>query len=149
MAKIIAKNKKAGFEYHIVETFEAGIVLSGTEVKSCREGKMSIKESYARFISGELFLVNSHVAPYETASFNNHEEKRNRKLLLNKSELRKLRGKVAQQVYTLVPLKAYFNDKNILKIEIALATGKKHYDKRDDIKKRDMHRDAMRELKRR
>ncbi len=149
MVKLIARNKKAGFDFQILETFEAGIVLTGTEVKSCRAGKMSIKESYARFIKGELFLVNSHIAVYETGSYNNHDEKRMRKLLLNKAQMRKLIGKVAEQGLTLVPLKAYFNDRNLLKIEIALAQGKKSYDKRESLKKKDMQREAMRELKRR
>ena len=148
MDKFIARNKKARHEYHILETIEAGIVLTGTEVKSCRAGKLSIKESYARFIKGELFLVNAHIAPYETGSLFNHEETRTRKLLLSRSEIRKLLGKVNEEGLTLIPVAAYFNERNVLKIELALARGKKLYDKREDIKKRDMHREAMRELKR-
>jgi SsrA-binding protein len=148
MDKYIARNKKARHDYHILETIEAGIVLTGTEVKSCRAGKLSIKESYARFIKGELFLVNAHIAPYETGSLFNHEETRTRKLLLSKPEIRKLLGKVNEEGLTLIPVAAYFNQRNVLKIELALARGKKMYDKREDIKKRDMHREAMRELKR-
>ncbi|HPE28881.1 MAG TPA: SsrA-binding protein SmpB [Candidatus Mcinerneyibacteriales bacterium] len=148
MDKFIARNKKARHDYHILETIEAGIVLTGTEVKSCRAGKLSIKESYARFIKGELFLVNAHIAPYETGSLFNHEETRTRKLLLSRSEIRKLLGKVNEEGLTLIPVAAYFNERNVLKIELALARGKKLYDKREDIKKRDMHREAMRELKR-
>lgn len=148
MDKYIARNKKARHDYHILETVEAGIVLTGTEVKSCRAGKLSIKESYARFIKGELFLVNAHIAPYETGSLFNHEETRTRKLLLSKREIRKLLGKVNEEGLTLIPVAAYFNQRNVLKIELALARGKKMYDKREDIKKRDMHREAMRELKR-
>ncbi|MBN2725784.1 SsrA-binding protein SmpB [Candidatus Mcinerneyibacteriota bacterium] len=148
MDKFIARNKKARHEYHILETIEAGIVLTGTEVKSCRAGKLSIKESYARFIKGELYLVNAHIAPYETGSLFNHEETRTRKLLLSRQEIRKLLGKVNEEGLTLIPLAAYFNQRNVLKIELALARGKKIYDKREDIKKRDMHREAMRELKR-
>jgi SsrA-binding protein len=147
MDKSVARNKKARHDYHILETFEAGLVLTGTEVKSCRAGKMSIKESYARFIRGELYLVNAHIAPYETGSLFNHDEKRMRKLLLSKKEIRRLLGKVNEEGLTLVPLKAYFNERNLLKIELALAKGKKTYDKRQDIKKRDMHREAMREWK--
>lgn len=144
MAKIVAKNKKALHDFQIEETFEAGIVLTGTEVKSCRAGKFSIKESYAKFIHGELYLVNSHIAPYEQASYNNHDEKRLRKLLLTKRELRKLWGKVNEKGYTLVPLKAYFNNRNLLKIEIALARGKNIRDKREDIKRRDLNREMQR-----
>ncbi|HDS03811.1 MAG TPA: SsrA-binding protein SmpB [Firmicutes bacterium] len=147
MDKSVARNKKARHDYHILETFEAGLVLTGTEVKSCRAGKMSIKESYARFLKGELYLVNAHIAPYETGSLFNHDEKRMRKLLLSKKEIRRLLGKVNEEGLTLVPLKAYFNERNLLKIELALAKGKKTYDKRQDIKKRDMHREAMREWK--
>ncbi len=149
MHKIIAQNKKAYHDFHIEEKFEAGIVLTGTEVKSCRTGGISIKESYGRFIKGELILVNSHIAPYKQASIFNHTEKRMRKLLLNKNELRKLLGKVTEKGYTIVPLSVYFNEKNLMKIEIGLARGKQLYDKRDDLKKRDADREMQREYKHR
>ena len=147
MHKIVAQNKKAYHDFHIEEKYEAGIVLTGTEVKSCRTGGISIKESYARFIKGELILVNSHIAPYKQASIFNHTEKRMRKLLMNKKEIRKLIGKVTEKGYTLIPLSVYFNEKNLLKVEIGLARGKQLYDKREDLKKRDVEREMQRTIK--
>ena len=147
MHKAIAKNRKAKFEYHILETFEAGIVLTGTEIKSCRAGSFHINEAYARFIKNELFLVNSTISPYKQASVFNHDEKRLRKLLLNKNELLKLLSKTTEKGLTLIPLSAYFNEKNRLKIELALAQGKKLYDKREDIKKRDINREMQKQWK--
>ncbi len=147
MAKIVARNRKAKHLYHIENTYEAGIVLLGTEVKSARAGRISIKESYARFFDGELYLVNSHISAYKNSSIFNHDEKRMRKLLLKKSELQKLHGKVTQKGYTLIPLKAYFTEKKLLKISIALAKGKNIRDRREEIKKRDIKRDMNKALK--
>lgn len=149
MGKVVAKNKKAKFNYHIEQTYEAGIILVGTEVKSARAGKISIKESYARFLNEELFLINSHISPYKQSSIYNHDPKRKRKLLLKKSQLKKLIGMVTQKGYTIIPLKAYFNDDNILKVLIAVGKGKNIRDKRNEIKKRDIKRDMERSLRNR
>ena len=141
--KIISNNRKAKFNYFFSEFFEAGIALKGSEVKSLRDGKANISESYAIDEQGEIFLVNSHIPSYKESSYNNHDPKRNRKLLLNKREINKLIGKVNREGYTLIPTKLYFK-KGKAKVEIAVAKGKKHYDKRQVQKKRDWNREKAR-----
>ena len=138
--KIISNNRKAKFNYFFTEFFEAGIVLYGSEVKSLRDGRANISESYAFDNKGEIYLVNSHIPSYKESSYNDHEPIRNRKLLLNKKEISKLIGKIHREGYTLIPTKLYFK-KGKAKIEIAVAKGKKHYDKRQAIKKRDWNRE--------
>ena len=137
--KIICNNRKAKFNYFFNEFFEAGIVLKGSEVKSLRDGKANISEAYAIDEQGEIFLLNSHIPSYKESSYNNHDPKRNRKLLLNKREINKLIGKVNREGYTLIPTKLYFK-KGKAKIEIAVAKGKREYDKRQVKKKRDWNR---------
>ena len=144
--KLIANNKKAYHDYFIDETYEAGIALHGTEVKSMRMGKCSIKEAFIRIENGEIFVYGMHVSPYEKGNIFNKDPLRPRKLLLHRSEIRKLIGKMAQKGYTLVPLQVYFKG-SLIKIEIALAKGKKLYDKREDIAKKDQKRAAEREFK--
>lgn len=144
--KLIANNKKAFHDYFIEETFEAGIVLAGTEVKSLRMGKCSVKESFLRIENGEMLLYGMHISPYEKGNIFNKDPLRTRKLLLHKDEIRKLIGKVAEKGFTLVPLKVYFKDSRA-KVEIALARGKKLYDKREAIAEKDRKREAERELK--
>ena len=141
--KIICNNRKAKFNYFFNEFFEAGIVLNGSEVKSLRDGKANISEAYAVDEQGEIFLLNSHIPSYKESSYNNHDPKRNRKLLLNKREINKLIGKVNREGYTLIPTKLYFK-KGRAKIEIAVAKGKRHYDKRQVKKKRDWNREKAR-----
>ena len=141
--KIISNNRKAKFNYFFKEFFEAGIVLMGSEVKSLRDGKANISESYAFDMGGEIFLVNSHIPSYKESSYNNHDPKRNRKLLLNKREINRLMGRVNREGFTLIPTKLYFK-KGKAKIEIAVAEGKKHYDKRHTKKKRDWDRERAR-----
>ena len=141
--KIIANNRKARFNYFFNEFFEAGIVLKGSEVKSLRDCKANISESYAFDIGGEIFLVNSHIPSYKESSYNNHDPKRNRKLLLNKKEINKLMGRVNREGLTLIPTKLYFK-KGKAKVEIAVAKGKKQYDKRHVKKKRDWNREKAR-----
>ena len=141
--KIICNNRKARFNYFFNEFFEAGIVLKGSEVKSLRDGKANISEAYAIDELGEIFLINSHIPLYKESSYNNHNPKRNRKLLLNKREINKLIGRVNREGYTLVPTKMYFK-KGKAKIEIAVAKGKKQYDKRHVKKKRDWDREKAR-----
>ena len=141
--KIISNNRKAKFNYFFNEFFEAGIVLKGSEVKSLRDGKANISESYASDNNGEIFLVNSHIPAYKESSYNNHDPKRNRKLLLNKREINKLIGKINREGFTLIPTKLYFK-KGKAKIEIAVAKGKKQYDKRQTKKKRDWNREKAR-----
>ena len=141
--KIISNNRKARFNYFLSEFFEAGIVLTGSEVKSLRDGKANISESYAFDVAGEFFLVNSHIPSYKESSYNNHDPKRNRKLLLNKREINKLLGRVNREGYTLIPTKLYFK-KGKAKVEIAVAKGKKQYDKRHTKKQRDWDRERAR-----
>ena len=138
--KIICNNRKAKFNYFFNEFFEAGIALKGSEVKSLRDGKANISEAYAIDEQGEIFLLNSHIPSYKESSYNNHDPKRNRKLLLNKREINKLIGKVNREGYTLIPTKLYFK-KGKAKIEIAVAKGKRQYDKRQVKKKRDWNRE--------
>ena len=144
--KIICQNKKAYHEYFIEETYEAGIVLVGTEVKSLRDGKAQLVDSYAVFKGEELFLLNAHISPYSHAARDNHEPTRSRKLLLHKKELHKLQGKINERGFALVPLKLYFS-RGRIKAEIALVKGKKLHDKRETMKKNAMKKDVERELK--
>ena len=141
--KIISNNRKARFNYFFKEFYEAGIVLKSSEVKSLRDGKANISESYAFDEQGELYLVNSHIPSYKQSSYNNHDPKRNRKLLLNKREINKLIGRINREGYTLIPTKLYFK-KGKAKVEIAVAKGKKQYDKRHTKKKRDWDRERAR-----
>ena len=144
--KLIANNKKAYHDYFIEETYEAGIALHGTEVKSLRMGKCSIKESFVRIEKGEVFIYGMHVSPYEKGNIFNRDPLRVKKLLLHKGEINKLVGKIAVKGFTLVPLKVYFKG-SLVKVEIGLAKGKKLYDKRADIAKKDMRREAEKEFK--
>lgn len=144
--KLIANNKKAYHDYFIEEKYEAGIELYGTEVKSLRMGKCSIKESFIRIDHGEVFVYNMHISPYEKGNIFNKDPLRIKKLLLHRSEIRKITGKIAQKGYTLVPLQIYFKG-SLAKVEIGLAKGKKLYDKRQDIAKKDQRRDAERSFK--
>lgn len=145
--QVIARNRKARHEYHIEDRIEAGIVLRGTEVKSIRAGRVNIKDSYATVENNEVFLYNMHIAPYEQANRFNHEPERKRKLLLHKRQIRKLIGYVKNTGYTLVPLQVYFNDSNLVKIELGLARGKKAYDKRQAIAEKTAKRQMERALK--
>lgn len=138
--KVITENRKARHDYHVEETFEAGIVLAGTEVKSLRAGKANLKDSFARVDHGEIFLFNAHISPYEQGNRFNHDPLRTRKLLMHAHEIRKLIGKVQEKGLTLVPLKMYFKNGKA-KVQLALAKGKKLYDKRDDMAARDAKRD--------
>ncbi len=144
--KLVAQNKKAHFEYFLEELFEAGLSLSGTEVKSLRLGKCSLKESFVRIEKGEAFLYNMHISPYEQGNIFNKDPLRTRKMLLHKSEIRRLIGKVKTDGYTIVPVRLYFKG-NYAKVEIALAKGKKLYDKRQDIAKKDQRREAEKSFK--
>lgn len=144
--KLVANNKKAFHDYFIDEKYEAGIELHGTEVKSMRMGKCSIKESFIRIDKGEVFVYGMHVSPYEKGNIFNKDPLRIKKLLLHKAEINKLAGKISEKGYTLVPLQVYFKDGRA-KVEIGLARGKKLYDKRDDLAKKDMKREAEKEFK--
>ncbi|MCL2937355.1 MAG: SsrA-binding protein SmpB [Trichodesmium sp. MAG_R02] len=145
--KIISDNRQARFNYHIIETYEAGVSLQGTEVKSIREGKVNLRDGYALIRNNEAWLLNVHISPYQKAGdFFNHEPRRSRRLLLHKQEIRKLIGKVEQQGLTLVPLRMYFK-RGWVKVDIALAQGKKLYDKRETIKRRDDKRSMQRAIK--
>ncbi len=143
-ANIEIKNKKAGFEYYLLEQFSAGIVLTGTEIKSIRTGKASLNEAYCAFRGHELFVRNMHIAPYSHGTYNNHEPKRERKLLLTARELRKLKTRIEERGFTLVPILLYINEKGLAKLNIALAKGKKLHDKRDTLKKKDIQREVDR-----
>ena len=145
-SRLIANNKKAYHDYFIEETYEAGIALHGTEVKSLRMGKCSIKESFVRIENEEVYIYGMHISPYEKGNIFNRDTLRVKKLLLHKSEIRKMKGKIAEKGYTLVPLKVYFN-RSLVKVEIGLAKGKKLYDKRQDIAKKDQRREAERDFK--
>ncbi|MBS4060318.1 MAG: SsrA-binding protein SmpB [Bacteroidetes bacterium] len=138
------KNKRISFEYFVVETLIAGIVLSGTEIKSIREGKASLSESFCAFKGHELFVREMHIAEYTYGTYNNHEPKRERKLLLNFRELRKLSTKVKEKGFTIVPSVLFIDEKGRAKLEIALVRGKHHYDKREDLKKKDSKRETDR-----
>ncbi len=144
--KLIANNKKAYHDFFIEEKYEAGLVLHGTEVKSLRQGKCSIKESFIRIENGEMFIYGMHISPYEKGNIFNKDPLRAKKLLLHKREIMKLLGKIKEKGYTLVPLQVYFTSGRA-KIEIGLAKGKKLYDKRDDIAKKDQRRESERDFK--
>ena len=144
--KLIANNKKAYHDYFIEDTWETGISLHGTEVKSLRMGKCSIKESFVRIEKGEVFVYGMHISPYEKGNIFNRDPLRVRKLLLHRSEINKIVGKIAEKGYTLVPLKVYIKG-DLIKVEIGLAKGKKLYDKRADIAKKDIRREAEKEFK--
>ncbi len=146
--KVIAKNKKAFFNYEHIEILEAGIALLGSEVKSIRGGHISLKESYAEIRGGEVFLLNCHISPFNPANIFNHEPLREKKLLLHRREIKRLIGKIKEKGYTLVPLKVLINDRGKVKMEIALAKGKRVYQKRETIRQRDLDREMNAELKR-
>ena len=138
------KNKRARFEYEFLDLFTAGIVLKGTEIKSIREGKVNLLDSYCYFNKGELFVKGVHISPYSQGSFYNHEPSRERKLLLNKKELKKLERGLAEKGLTVVPVRLFISDRGIAKLQIALAKGKKIHDKRESIKEKDMKREIDR-----
>ena len=144
--KIISTNRKAHHLYHILESYETGIALVGTEVKSLRLGRANLKDSYAMVKNGEVYLHNMHISPYEQAGHFNHDPTRTRKLLMHRREIKKLLGKTVERGLTLVPLKLYFKG-NVAKVELALAMGKKIYDRRKDIKDREVQRELRRVLK--
>lgn len=146
--KIVATNRKARYEYQFHDTFEAGLVLMGTEIKSIRAGQVSLQEGFVVFEGGEAWLVNVHIAPYDPASGQNHEPRRRRKLLLHRREIDRLQGRAQEKGFTIVPTKLYLKDGRA-KIEIALARGKKQYDKRQTIAERDSKRQVERALKER
>ncbi len=141
--KVVATNRKARHEFFVVETFESGIALKGTEVKSLRQGKASLQESYAIVRKGEVWVVGMHISPYEASPVDAHEPTRDRKLLLHKKEIRRLVGKLSEKGLTLIPLRLYFKN-GIAKVELALARGKRAYDKRESIKQRDLRRELQR-----
>lgn len=147
--KTVAENRRARYDYHIEDTYEAGIALTGTEVKSLRFGEGSITESYAEVDNGQIWLINANIPEFSHGNRFNHEPKRPRKLLLHEREIKKLHGAVAREGMTLVPLSVYFNGRGRAKVELALAKGKKAHDKRDTIKERDWKREASRLLKER
>ena len=144
--KMIANNKKAFYDYFIEDKYEAGIELVGTEVKSLRMGKCSIKEAFVRIQKGEVFIYGMHISPYEKGNIFNRDPLRARKLLLHRYEIRKIEGQIAQKGYTLVPLNVYLKG-SLMKVEIGLAKGKKQYDKRQDIAKKDQRREAEKQFK--
>ena len=144
--KIVATNRKAFHDYHIVETIETGIVLTGTEIKSVREGKVNLRDGYATVRKGEVWLINVHIAPYSHGNRDNHEPRRERKLLLHRREINRLIGKVNERGWTIVPLRMYLR-RNKAKVELALVRGKRLHDKREAIARRDVDRDLRRALK--
>jgi SsrA-binding protein len=144
--KIIAENRKASHDYHLLETFEAGVVLLGTEVKSIREGRVNLRDSFARLEDGEVWVHNIHISPYSHRGYAAHDALRRRKLLLHASEIRKLVGKVEEKGMTLVPVRMYFKNKRV-KIAVSLAKGKKDYDKRETIKRREADRETRAAIK--
>ncbi|AYA77863.1 SsrA-binding protein SmpB [Robertmurraya korlensis] len=148
MGKVVAQNKKANHDYFIEETYEAGMVLQGTEIKSIRNGRINLKDSYARIQNGEIYLLNAHISPYEQGNRYNHDPLRQRKLLLHKREIDKLLGETKEAGYALVPLKVYLKN-GYAKILIGLGKGKKNYDKREDLKKKEAKRDIERAFRER
>jgi SsrA-binding protein len=146
--KTVAVNKPAYYNYEIIESLEAGIALLGSEVKSIREGRISLKESYAEVKDGEVFLVGCHISPYEPANRFNHDPLRRRKLLLRRQEIKRLTGKIKERGLTLVPIKILLTAKGLVKVDVALAKGRKAYEKREVIKDRDREREARAALKR-
>jgi len=148
-AKKIVENRRARHEYHILDTYEAGIALEGMEVKSLREGNASLQDSYAKVENGQVFLYDVHISPYSKADTRKYNAKRKRKLLLHKKEIRRMLGRTQQSGFTLVPTRMYFNEKGKAKVLIAIARGKQLYDKREDIKKEDLRREKATALKER
>jgi SsrA-binding protein len=148
LAKVVARNRKASHQFILEETIECGIALRGSEVKVLRAGQASIEEAYAQIHDGELWLIGMTVPGYESASWTNHAPKRQRKLLVHRRELEKLRQRVEQKKKTLIPLKLYFNERGIAKLTVAVATGKKMHDKRESIREREEKRDIMRAMRR-
>ena len=147
MGKVVSQNKKARHDYFIEETYECGIVLTGTEIKSVRQGRLNLKDSYAKVENSEVIVYNMHISPYEQGNRYNVEAKRPRKLLLHKKEIRKLVGYTAQEGLTLIPLSVYLNDRGLAKVELAVARGKKNYDKRDVMAKKDADRKMQQAIK--
>ena len=145
--KVVASNRKAFHNYSIEEKIEAGLILKGTEVKSLREGRVNLREAYATFVQGKAVLHNCHIGEYSYGNIMNHEPLRTRVLLLHKKQIQKLTGKVQQKGLTIVPLRIYFNTRGIAKIELGLALGKKHYDRRESVKKREAGREMERAMK--
>ncbi len=145
--KVVATNKKARHDYFIEDTYEAGLVLKGSEVKSLRAGRVNLKDSYARVKHGEVFLYNMHISPYAHATYDRPDPLRLRKLLLKKREIRKLVGLVSEKGFALIPLRVYFNEKGRAKVEIGVCRGKKLYDKRAALKKKDARRDLERAMR--
>ncbi|MBR4218107.1 MAG: SsrA-binding protein SmpB [Bacteroidales bacterium] len=143
-SSISIKNRKAEFEYYLLTSFTAGIVLCGTEIKSIRAGKVNLTDSYCSFENGELWVHNIHISEYANGSYNNHEPKRDRKLLLTRKELKKLQSKLNERGMTIIPTRMWINENGYAKLDIALARGKKMYDKRESIKEKDNRRAAMR-----
>lgn len=141
---IVIKNKKASFEYNFLTTYTAGIMLTGTEVKSIREGKATLTDAFCVFMNGDLWVKNMHISEFKQGSYNNHEPKRLRKLLLNKSEMQKILSKLKEKGTTIIPIQLFFSDRGFAKLEIALARGKKLFDKREDMKKKDQQREISR-----
>lgn len=140
-------NRKAKFNFEFIETYKAGMVLTGTEIKSIKEGKVNLGDSFCYFRNGELWLKNLHISEYKNGSYANHEPMRLRKLLLTKKEIQKLEGKIKEKGLTIIPYKVFFNERGLAKIEIALAKGKKSFDKRESIKERDTKKEVDRALK--
>ncbi|MEM7131793.1 MAG: SsrA-binding protein SmpB [Chloroflexota bacterium] len=145
--RIIATNRRARFDYHIEETYEAGIALTGTEIKAIRQNLVNLREGFVLIRDGEAWLLNVHISHYKSGNRNNHDETRRRKLLLHSREINNIYSQVTQKNWTIVPLRLYLNGKGLAKVEIALVRGKKNYDKRTDIAKRDSQRDIQRALK--
>ncbi len=141
------KNKKASFEYAFIDKYSAGMQLTGTEIKSIRESKANISDAYCFFKDNELFVKNLHISEYKEGSYNNHEPKRDRKLLLNKRELEKIKNETKDKGITIIPLRIFINEKGLAKIEIAVSKGKKNYDKREDLKEKDAKREIARAMK--
>jgi len=147
--KIVASNKKAYFNYEIIESLEAGIALLGSEVKSIREGRVSLKDSFAEIKNGEVFLLHMNISPYEQANIFNHEPLRDKKLLLHRQEIKRLIGKIREKGYTLIPTKVILNERGKVKVEVSLAKGKRTYEKKRAIKERELEREVRAELKKR
>ena len=146
-SQLQAKNKKAYYNYELVEKFEAGIVLLGTEVKSLRQGQIDLDASFARIQNDECYLIGCKIAQYAQASYNNHDPLRNRKLLLHKNQIKKIKVKLLQRGFTLVPLRVYFNNRGLAKVEMALARGKRQYDKRQKLQQDQQKKDVARSMK--
>jgi SsrA-binding protein len=146
-APVVADNRKAGHDFHLLEQFEAGLVLTGTEVKAAREGRVNLRDAFCRLEGGEAYLLNAHIGQYSHGGYASHDPVRRRKLLLNKAELNKLLGKTTEKGLTIVPLRMYFNKKGRIKLAIALAKGKKQYDKRETIRRRETERETRAAVK--